>query len=192
MAKTPWEMAAVGAEFSHQSALFAWAAMARIFGVRAANDPLSYTKQGHALVTYGLPPGTYTMTLDGRSPHPEAVHELKWLHAIKNQGHGDRVRGSRSKAEGVREGVFDVFLPVVALRQPPWQNQPGNGLPRLAGLYLELKTPDRINHKNGGASDAQLEFQAFAREQGYAAEVVHGWEMARDVLLTYLGKSNAL
>lgn len=192
MAQTPWEMAAVGKEFSHQSALFAWAAMAKNFGVAIANRPESYKVAGFAKrhfdlaqaspVSYPEPPSMF-----------EPLWQLEWLHAIKNQGHGDRVRGSRSKAEGVREGVFDTFLPSVAYFEdkPPFDGSLVASCYMFCGLYIELKTPDRINHKNGGASDPQLKFQAFARGEGYAAELAHGWEAARDLLLTYLGKSPA-
>ena len=174
----PWAMAKVGAEFSHQSALFAWAAMAQSMGVVAASHPESYTTPGEAK-KWAL-------------HHPQAYPELKWLHAIKNQGHGDRIRGSRSKAEGVRTGVFDTFLPVpmrylsshCSFYVPDTSPLFIDG---YAGLYIELKTPDRKTHKNGGASDKQLEFQADMRAMGYAAEVCHGWEAARDCLLTYLG-----
>lgn len=195
MAKTPWEMAAVGKEFSHQTALFAWSAMAQWAGAECANDPLSYTKPGHAKAFY-----------IADRPLP-VMPQLKWLHSIKNQGHGDAIRGSRSKAEGVREGVFDLCLPLPLVTEidydmgsAPFAGAHGVIVPygdfRLImagyhGLYIELKTPDRINHKDGGASQPQLDFQADMRAAGYAAEVCHGWEAARDCLLTYLGKSPA-
>lgn len=183
MAKTPWEMAAVGKEFSHQTALFAWAAMARNFGVKAANDPLSYSVAGHAVKQMGM------LGLSAQIP------ELRWLHAIKNAEKGGAVRGALSQAEGVRSGVFDVFLPEPAawtISQPfGVLGSPHKALFGYCGLYIELKTPDRIGHKNGGASDAQLEFQRDMRAAGYAAEICHGWEAARDCLLTYLGKSAA-
>lgn len=175
----PWTMAKVGKEFSDQSALFAWAAMAQSFGIMAASYPESYTKAGFAVAN--------------GSQWDDRLPELKWLHAIKNQGHGDRIRGSRSKAEGVREGVFDLFLPVASHNSGhragpriPLSQQAGLG--KFHGLYIELKTLDRKNHKNAGASDKQLEFQADVRAQGYEAWVCHGWEDARDCLLTYLGK----
>lgn len=190
MAKTPWEMAAVGNEFSDQSALFAWAAMACFAGPAAANDPLSYTVSGHAAKTY---------------PTDPPLTGLKWLHAIKNQGHGDKVRGSRSRAEGVRAGVSDIFLPVARVHPVPYGGLapfagshgvyapvPGSGLAKLDiysgyhGLYVELKKLSEATKKNGGASDIQLEFQADVRVSGYACEVAHGWEAARDVILTYL------
>lgn len=175
--KTPWETAAVGKEFSHQTALFQWAAMARSFGDRAANEAFSYTKAGYAkeLFDQGL-----------SSPMPE----LEWLHAIKNQGHGDAIRGARSAAEGVRPGVFDVFLPVM---RPSYDMRdvhafeggyPIDQCALFGGLYVELKRPGKNK-----VSDAQEAFQAYAREAGYAAEIVVGWEAARDVILRYLGRA---
>lgn len=186
MAKTPWEMAAVGDESSHQKALFAWAGMARMFGVRAANEGFSYTKAGYAkeLLQQGL---------------SEPIPELVWLHAIKNAEKGGAIRGAMAVAEGVRSGVFDVFLPVVTrfeygenLTNARRFGGPGlefsHGQWGFAGLYVELKTPDRKNHKNGGMSDEQLSFQAWALDQGYAAELAHGWEEMRDTILRYLGR----
>jgi hypothetical protein len=195
MAKTPWEMAAVGKEFSHQTALMAWAAMARMFGHMVADRPNCYTQAGYARQIHAeIMAGPFK---NGLAYQP--ITQLKWLHAIKNQGHGDRVRGSRSASEGVREGVFDLFLPVPMVLEA--YDRPAKFLgfkycidseeSRYAGLYIELKTPDRINQKDGGASQAQLDFQADMRAAGYAAEICHGWEAARDCLLTYLGKSPA-
>lgn len=192
MAKTPWEMAAVGDESSHQKALFAWAAMARMFGPHIANEEASYKVAGHAKKTFE--------TWRGSFPHYEPIPQLVWLHAIKNAEKGGAIRGAMAVAEGVRSGVFDVFLPVVTrfeygenLTNARRFKGPGlefsHGQWGFAGLYVELKTPDRKNHKNGGMSDEQLAFQAWALDQGYAAELAHGWEELRDTILRYLGRA---
>jgi hypothetical protein len=189
MAKTPWEMAEVGSEFSHQTALFAWAAMARLFGPAIANQAESYAIAGYAKQAFERAYVLKGENVNGIIP----IVELKWLHAIKNQGHGDKVRGARSNAEGLRAGVFDVFLPVTRELQGGAKLEGGlmghQDAWIYCGLYIELKTPDRINHKDGGASDVQLDFQVDMRAAGYAAEICHGWQAARDCLLTYLGKS---
>lgn len=172
MAQTPQEMADVGAEFSHQSALFAWAAMALFSGVCAANDDASYKVAGHAK----------KLVLNGYSkPEPR----LKWLHAIKNQGHGDTIRGGRSKAEGVKAGVFDLFLPCpgrfVIPRHPDSGWAWGDRTMQYPGLYIELKKPKK--HK---ISPEQETFQADMRAAGYAAEFAIGWTEARDLIVKYL------
>ncbi len=176
--KSPWETAAVGREFSEQTALFQWAAMATSFGLRAANDPLSYKVEGHAKAVF-------------QSSWADQVPQLTWLHAIKNQGHGDAVRGARSAMEGVKAGVSDVFLPVPIGYEVRYSDQVapfegglyGRDGRTYCGLYVELKRQG----KNGGASDKQLEFQSDIRDSGYACEICVGWEAARDVILQYLG-----
>lgn len=105
---------------------------------------------------------------------------LKWLHAIPNGGaRGDgrdaTVRGANLKAEGVRAGVADVFLPV-----------PRNG---WHGLYIEMKKPSLkpVKTGRGGLSDEQLEFRDYARMSGYGWVVCYSWEHAVEVLKQYLG-----
>lgn len=179
MAKTPQEMADVGAEFSHQTALFAWAAMAIGWGVECAKWPEAYTKDGWARENFG-----------DYAKNPHCVPELKWLHAIKNQGHGDAIRGGRSKAEGVKPGVFDTFLPVPReVQSTGFNGIVSNSVSRYnfpvqCGLYLELKKPGK-----NSTSKLQEDFQADMRALGYAAEVVVGWIEGRDTLLRYLGRA---
>ena len=148
----PWSYAdKTGKEHAHQASLFMWANMAMYRGLAAANDPLSYTKAGVA---------------DSYDWLGDKVPQFKWLHAIHNQGHGDAVRGSNAKAEGVKTGVYDMFLPVPT---------------RYAGYYLELKVG-----KNG-TSDKQDEFGRDMTAVGYLCEVAWGWLEARNKLLAYLG-----
>lgn len=109
-------------------------------------------------------------------------HELlRWLHAIPNGGaRGDdektrKIRGGQLKAQGVKAGVADVFLPV--LRLP------------YSGLYIEMKKPDqrpKTPGAAGGLSDDQIEFRDFVQAQGFAWAVCYSWEDARDTLLQYL------
>jgi hypothetical protein len=192
MAKTPHEMAAVGREYSHQTALFAWAAMARQFGVMVAADPKSYQVAGYARDVSNMPE-----VLPQFRHWWQPIPELKWLHAIKNAEKGGGMRGSMSVAEGVRAGVADVFLPKSRVHskrvfdggREVWIDDAEHGVFtrfEYHGLYLELKRPGSSH-----TSDKQLEFQADMRAAGYACEIVIGWEAARDCLLTYLGKSPA-
>lgn len=95
------------------------------------------------------------------------IVELKSLFAIPNGEQRSAVTGARLKAQGVKRGIPDLFLPVM---------RNGKG-----GLWIELK-------KVGGivSSDQQqwLEQLAFS---GYATRVCFGWIEARDCLLEYLG-----
>lgn len=185
----PWSYAAkTRTEHAEQVALFMWANMACNFGIEAANDPQSYNVPGYAQQHWGLNGfGSRYCSIRGKSIPVLSVHavaELKWLHSIHNQGHGDAVRGAKAKAEGVKVGVADVFLPVPMGRR--MEIEPGResgGLFWHSGLYLELK------RKEGGTpSIDQLDFQNDMRNAGYKAEIVHGWEAARDEILSYLEK----
>lgn len=146
----PWTYAKTS-EHSHQAALFQWSNMACRFGLKAADDPKSYTVPGWAMT----------------NPSPP-IPQLKWLHAIHNQGHGDAIRGAKAKAEGVKPGVFDLFLPVP--------------MGEYSGLYLELKVG------KGQPSDKQLEFADDMRANGYACELAYGWLEAREKILEYLSR----
>jgi len=101
--------------------------------------------------------------------------ELEWLHAIPNGGSRGDTKESRSKeggkmkAEGVKPGVSDMFLPVRRGDCP--------------GFYIELK---RLPGPGVGPSDEQLKFGAFVQSQGYGFAVAYGWMKARDLLIAYL------
>lgn len=176
----PWNYAEkTRTEHAEQVALFMWANMAHNFGIEAANDPDSYNRPGYAMEHWGLKGfGSRYCEIRGKSIAVLSVHavaELKWLHSIHNQGHGDAIRGAKAKAEGVKVGVADVFLPY------PARISEYNAY--YHGLYLELK------RKEGGTPSVdQLDFQNDMRKAGYKAEIIHGWELARDEILRYLGK----
>lgn len=203
MANTPWDRAKTGTEHGEQSALFQWCNMAARFGVEAANDPKSYTTAGHAMAQYG-----------GGDPHagyephcPNAVPQLARLYAIHNQGHGDRIRGNRARAEGVKTGVPDTHLPIPRLASEldhetfgplvvPYRDG-GYGFGVVCGLYIELKVrevtkpgvrkAEVIVRRAGTTSDKQDDWIDFLRGAGHAVAICYGWEEARDVLLAYLG-----
>ncbi len=103
----------------------------------------------------------------------EGLHpELVWFHHIPNGGKRRKAIARQLKAEGVKPGVHDYFLPVA--RQG------------FHGLYVELKSME------GEESADQERFAAFVREQGYRAEFVWGWEAAWAVIADYLGIPNRL
>lgn len=111
----------------------------------------------------------------------ERYPELKFMHHIPNGGsRGDTERsraieGGKLKAQGVKPGVPDVFLPV--------------GRHGCKGLYIEMKKPAQQSSKNGGLSDAQIEFGIFARAQGYGWMPAYSWQEAAQAIEKYLCES---
>ena len=105
---------------------------------------------------------------------------LEKMFAIPNGGERDRAVAGRLKAEGVRAGVPDTFLPVAR--------------GRYRGLWIEMKRRNlfRPNDHLAGASPKQKEYIHFLKKQGYIAEVAYGWEHAADLIRHYyrLGPSN--
>lgn len=92
--------------------------------------------------------------------------ELALMFAIPNGGERNKVTAARLKAEGVKAGVPDIFLPV-----PRRKNH---------GLFIEMK-------KEGGEpSKAQSYWRRELNLQGYAAFTCYGWLAARSLVATYL------
>lgn len=100
-----------------------------------------------------------------------AMPELELLYHVPNEGKRSRATGARMKAEGLKSGVPDVCLPVARGGKH--------------GLYIELK-----REKGGRLTPAQREWIKSLKEQGYAAEVCHGWEAAAKVTKEYLRGEN--
>lgn len=152
---TPDILAKTGSEHGIQAGLFAWAAVAQFHGFEIAN---AWAESGD--------PNAF------RNSPKIGVPELKWLHAIPNGGsRGDteqsrKIRGATLKAEGVRDGVSDVFLPV-----PKYPYH---------GLYIEMKTP------TGTLRPSQKEFGTFAAAQGYAFSVERSWRDAARLIQAYI------
>lgn len=98
--------------------------------------------------------------------------ELALLFHIPNGGGRSKAEAGRFKAEGVKAGVPDLFLPV----------------PRgeYHGLFIELKRID-----GGRVSAAQMTWIQNLSDQGYRAVVCNGWECAAKVIGDYLGKGKA-
>ena len=97
--------------------------------------------------------------------------ELRKIFAIPNGGHRNVITARKLKAEGVKPGVPDLFLPV-----------PRNG---VRGLFIEIK-----RRKGGRLSPEQHDWRDFLLSQGYGVEICKGWEEARDVLIDYLRLKN--
>lgn len=104
--------------------------------------------------------------------------ELRWLHHIPNGGaRGDdaktrAIRGNALKAEGVKVGVADLFLPVKR--------------GEFSGLYIEMKKPGKLKN----TSQEQKEFGEFVKAQGFGWIVCDNWESAVQVLQDYLNYGN--
>ena len=95
------------------------------------------------------------------------IPELHLMHAIPNGGKRDIRTAAMLKAEGVKPGVPDIFLPV---------SRGGKH-----GLYIELK-----RRKGGTVSKAQEAWIRALMHQGYVCTVCHGWDAARDEIMNYL------
>lgn len=108
--------------------------------------------------------------------HQEQVMLFRWaewalhpnlLYAIPNGGKRDIRTAAMLKAEGVKPGVPDIFLPIACGGKH--------------GLYIELK-----RRKGGTVSKAQEAWIRALTAQGYVCSVCHGWEEARAEILRYL------
>ncbi len=160
---TPAQIAKSDTEHAHQAAVFAWCAVACLHGFDVANR---FAKEG---------PNAF------KGSPKIGVKELEWYHAIPNGGtRGDdaktrAIRGGALKAEGVRSGVSDTFLPV---RRGTY-----------SGLYIEMKKPSekpKREGSKGGVSDEQAAFGAFVQSQGFGFAVCYSWEEAISILMEYL------
>ena len=156
----PEELSRSGTEHGEQMALFAWANMAQLCGFEMANNMESYSRFQKIGNIYPVP-------------------ELKWLHAIPNAGaRGNLIARSQLKAEGVKAGIADIFLPVHRdLRSF------GFDIKEFNGLYIELK---RANGKMSDISPEQREFGQFVKTQGYEWFAAFGWREAAQLIQTYL------
>ena len=93
--------------------------------------------------------------------------ELALMFAIPNGGHRLKAVAGKMKAEGVKPGVLDIFLPV----------------PRgkYHGLFLEMKT------QKGVLTKEQRWWRKVLQGYGYRVEVCRGWQAAAEVIEQYLG-----
>lgn len=100
--------------------------------------------------------------------------ELRMMFHVPNGGGRSKAEAGRFKAEGVKAGVPDIFLPVPR----------GN----YHGMFIEMK-----KRKGGKVSAEQKVWLAELAEQGYFAVVAFGWEDASEQIRSYLdiGKCRA-
>ena len=106
------------------------------------------------------------------SQHPE----LKWIHSIPNGGHRAMTTAKKMKAEGVKAGVLDVFVPVMKI-----QNRDDPRAYCVPGLYIEMK------YGKNTMTDNQHEFADFVTSRGYEVKVCYTWNGAAKEIFDYLG-----
>lgn len=99
---------------------------------------------------------------------------LAYMFAIPNGGLRDIKVASSLKAEGVKAGVCDIFLPK-PIHRKGWH-----------GCFIEMKQEKYRNHKNGGCSEEQINFIWYAASAGYYCKVCYNWEEARNTIVDYL------
>ena len=107
--------------------------------------------------------------------HEGRYPALRCLFAIPNGGARNIVVARKLKAEGVKTGVPDLFLPM--------PRSPHGGGRIYAGLFVEMK-----RRKGGTLSKSQRWWKARLEACGYRVEVCRGWEEAARVVTEYLGK----
>jgi len=111
------------------------------------------------------------------------LYPLEFLHSIPNGGsRGDTararaIRGANMKAEGVKAGIPDVFLPFPR-SEPDAAGR--NYRLRYLGFYIEMKKP------GGRPSVEQLAFRDYALSVGYQWKLCDNWEDAYNELIAYL------
>lgn len=90
---------------------------------------------------------------------------LNWMYANANGGKRNAREGRRLKAQGVKAGVWDIFLPL------PMHD--------YHGLFIEMK------HGKNKLTKKQSEFGQFVHEQGYLTATCYNWDEARRVITDY-------
>lgn len=95
------------------------------------------------------------------------------IFAIPNGTHIKSHQGrAKAKAEGLKKGVPDLFLPVAR-----------NG---FNGLFIEMKKPKDAKSAAGKPSKEQLQWLNDLTEQGYMAVICVGVDAAISTIKSYL------
>lgn len=84
----------------------------------------------------------------------QGIEPLKWMHAIPNGGYRHKATAAKLKAEGVKRGVPDIYLPF-----------PTRG---YHGLYIEMKAG------RNKTTPEQTEYLEWLNDVGYLALAVNG------------------
>ena len=97
-----------------------------------------------------------------------ALHpECEWVFAIPNGGYRSKATAVNLRAEGVKRGVWDIFVPY----------------PRgkYHGMYIELK------YGKNKLTPEQETFRPHCEAQGYKTYVAYSWFEAYTAIMDYLG-----
>ncbi len=112
------------------------------------------------------------------------ISELKWLFAVPNGFFGSAAQKAKMMAEGLKPGVWDIYLPV----QRPIKD---NGLivsqAWYSGLWIEMKHERMRNRKDGGLTAEQISFRNDLQGE-YKLVVCYSWIEAKNAILHYLGR----
>ena len=108
----------------------------------------------------------------------EALPGIHRMFAIPNGGKRELINAMNLKAEGMRSGVPDVFLPV-----PRWG---------LCGLFMEFKRPKSLGKPAGKLSDKQEAWRDDLRAFGYGVGEVWTYQEARLMVLQWFDRVNLL
>ena len=112
----------------------------------------------------------------------EVDPRLKFAFAIPNGGLRNKVTASRLRAEGVKPGVPDVFIPI-----PTWESRREI---QHCGLWLEFKKPSLEASMKGDLKDPdQINFRDYAVSQNYQHFVPFTYLQAIEYTLKYLSKT---
>lgn len=99
------------------------------------------------------------------------------MFAIPNGGERNVIVAGKLKAEGVKSGVPDIFMPA------PRYDLMGKN---FHGLFIEMKHEKYRKHHWGGCSQEQMDRIESLRVAGYKVAVCYSWIEARDAILEYL------
>lgn len=107
---------------------------------------------------------------DVRAKYPQ----LEWMFAIPNGGERNIRVAGQLKAEGVKAGVLDIFLPVPKITQFLSTTFTKHG------LFIEMKV------KPNKPTEEQDKFACAVYMLGYETHLCYSWEDARDKIVDYL------
>jgi hypothetical protein len=105
----------------------------------------------------------------------DAYPGLELMFAIPNGGLRDKRVASQLKAEGVKAGVLDIFLPVPKIYV---DKITGNQF-AYCGLFIEMK------YGTNKPSPEQEEFANAVVRQGYYVALCYSWQEAVEAIKNY-------
>lgn len=153
----PDDLAKSGSEHGEQRAFFGYLAIAIMHGFGAAD---------HWANGGDLPETVLPLSTHDKSP-------LSFIFAIPNGGKRDKITAGKLKAEGVKPGVPDIFVPITT--------------PQFAGMFIEMKRTKSAGKAKGVvAKDTQTPYHSYLVAAPYAVAVCYTWREAVTALQTYL------